>query len=83
LKTARVAGGRMVLQVYFNAAKVGVGVGVGVGFPEAVVLVGAADGGADEVGEHPASAASVAIAIAPTAHRRAIEGPDMTSRIGQ
>ena len=83
LKTDRVAGGRMLLQVYFSAAKVGVGVGVGVECVGAALLLAVEDGGADDVGEQPASAAIVAIARAPTAHRRAIEGPDMVSRIGQ
>lgn len=73
----------MLLHVYLSAANVGVGVGVGDGLPATVVLVGDDDGGAEEVGEHPASAASVAIARAQTAHRRAIEGRAMVSRIGQ
>jgi hypothetical protein len=83
LKTARVAGGRMLVQVYFCAANVGVGVGVGEAF------AGVDDGecevvwGCDGVAEQPTSAVIVVNASRTRAVRSAVEGPAMVPRIGQ
>jgi hypothetical protein len=60
---------------------------VGVGFgPEGVCIplaVGECVGGIAGVDEHPASAAAAATTRIPVATRKAIEGPDMVTRIDQ
>jgi hypothetical protein len=83
LKTASVAGGRMLLQVYLSGAKVGVGVGFGVDVVGVFVTIGESVGWAGGVAEQPARVAPVARAMAAAAKRRAIEGRAMLTRIGQ